>query len=120
MRVVKNVYLEQVCFNIMKGSKKGSESANEEIASEHNVDCVFRNAEVIIHHEIVPEEQTVNGNFFIKKLIALVHRVTFEFQKNESWYLQHDSTPARVLGVVSLCMAKRGILCYPLRPTPQI
>jgi hypothetical protein len=44
----------------------------------------FFYAKGIIHHEFVPEKQTVNCNFYkeaIKRLIARVHRVWLEFQE---------------------------------------
>jgi hypothetical protein len=77
----------------------------------HNADCNFY-AKVIIHHEFVPEKQTVNGNFYkkaIKRLIARVHRVRPEFPESGSWYLLHNNAPAHYSGVVSQFLVKRGI-----------
>jgi hypothetical protein len=51
---VKNVYLEQVCFNGIKWSKKGSESENGKVAIENNVDRTFF-CQIIVHHKFVPE-----------------------------------------------------------------
>jgi hypothetical protein len=48
----------------------------------------FSYAKSIIHHESVPERQTVNDNFYkevIKRSIAGVHRVMPEFQESGSW-----------------------------------
>lgn len=47
----------------------------------------FFYAKGIIHHEFVPEKQTVNGKFYkevIKRLIARVHRIRLEFQESGS------------------------------------
>jgi transposase len=69
-------------------------------------------AKVTIHHEFVPEKQTVNGKFYkkeIKRLIARVHHVRPEFQERGSWFLLHDNAPAHSSGVVSEFWAKRGI-----------
>jgi hypothetical protein len=78
----------------------------------------FFNAEDIIHHEFVPEKQTVNGKFYkeaIKRLIAQV-RVRPEFQESGSWYLLHDNVPANSSGTVSEFLMRRGIpvLSHPL------
>jgi hypothetical protein len=64
----------------------------------------FFDAKGILHHEFVPEKQTVNSKFYeevIKKLIALVHRVRAEFHETGSWYLLHDNAPAHSSGAVS-------------------
>jgi hypothetical protein len=61
----------------------------------------FFYAKVIIHHQSVPEKQTVNGKFYkemIKRLIAGVHRVRPEFQESRSWYLPHNNPPAAFFG----------------------
>jgi hypothetical protein len=42
----------------------------------------YFNANGIMHHEFVPEKQTVNGKFYkevIKRFTALVHHVRPEF-----------------------------------------
>jgi hypothetical protein len=72
----------------------------------------FFYAKGIIHHEFVPEKQTVNGKFdkeVIKRSIDQVHCVRPEFKESGSWYLLHDNAPAHSLGVVSEFLAKRGI-----------
>jgi hypothetical protein len=71
----------------------------------------------------VQQKQTVNGKFYkdvIKILIARVHRVRSEFKESGSWYHLHDNAPAHSSGFVSEFLAKRGIPCYPLQPTPLI
>jgi hypothetical protein len=72
----------------------------------------FFYAEGIIHHEFVPEKQIVNGKLYkevIKKLITRVYCVRPEFQESGSWYLLHDNAPAHSSGIVSECLAERGI-----------
>jgi hypothetical protein len=78
----------------------------------------FFYAKSIIHHELVPEKQTVNGKFHeevIKRLVTQVCCVRPEFQESWTWYLLHDSAPAHSLGFASEFLAKRGIpvLCRP-------
>jgi hypothetical protein len=49
--------------------------------------AAFFDAKGIIHHEFVPEKQTVNSKFYkdvTKRFIARVHRVRREFQENGS------------------------------------
>jgi hypothetical protein len=72
----------------------------------------FCDAKVIIHHEFVPEKQTVNGKFceaVMKRLVAAVHRVRSEFQENGSRFLLHDNAPAHSSSAYSEFLAKRGI-----------
>jgi hypothetical protein len=98
-------------FEWHKRFKESSEIENARIAGEDHDDCFF-DAKVIIHHEFVPEKQTVNGKFYkevIKRLIARVHRVRSEFQESRPWYIQHDNAPAHSSDVVSEFLAKRGI-----------
>jgi hypothetical protein len=64
----------------------------------------FFYAKGVIHHEFVPEKETVNGTFYkevIKRLIALIARVRHvwpEFQESEPWYLLQNNVPAHSLG----------------------
>jgi hypothetical protein len=54
-----------------------SGSDNAKIAGENNADCIFYNKGAI-HHEFVPEKQTVRGiccKEVTKKLLARVHCV---------------------------------------------
>jgi hypothetical protein len=72
----------------------------------------FFYAKSIIHHEFVPEKQTVNGKFHeevIKRLVARVYHIMPEFQKSGSWHLLHDNAPAQSSDFVSEFLAKRGI-----------
>jgi hypothetical protein len=59
--------------NLVESKETGSsESENAKIAGENNVNCIFYTKD-IIHHEFVPEKQTVNGKFYqdvINRLIA--------------------------------------------------
>jgi hypothetical protein len=62
-------------------------------------------AKGIIHHEFVPEKQTVNGKCYkevIKGLLARALRVRREFLESGSWYLLHDNAPAHSSGVLRI------------------
>jgi hypothetical protein len=78
-------------------------------------------AKGIIHHEFVPQKQTVNGKFYkeaIKGLIARV-RVRPSFREIGPWYVLRDNAPTHSSGVVSEFLTKRGIsvLFHPLYST---
>jgi hypothetical protein len=60
----------------------------------------FFNAKGNIHHEFLPEKQTVNGKFY---------KEAIEFQENGPSYLLHNNASAHSSGVVSEFFAKRGI-----------
>jgi hypothetical protein len=97
---------------------------NAKIADENNMNYIFY-AKRIIHHEFVPEKQTVNGKFHkevIKKLVARVHRVRPEFQESGSWYLLHcTALHRRILRASSPRFCRNeGSLCYPTDPVPLI
>jgi transposase len=69
-------------------------------------------AKGIIHHELVPEKQTVYGKFYekvIKRLVARVHHIRPEFQESGSWYLLHDNALVHSSGTVSEFLVRRGI-----------
>jgi hypothetical protein len=79
----------------------------------------FFDVKGVIHHEFVPEKQTVNSKFYkvmINRLIARVRHVRPEFQGSGSWYLLHNNAPAHSLGTVSEFLAKQGVpvLSHPL------
>jgi hypothetical protein len=110
VRMVKKVYLEQMCLNGIKETKS-SESENSKIVGENNVDCIF-DAKYISNYGYLPEKQTVNAKFYkevIKSLITQVHCIRPEFQESGLWYLLHDNAPAHSLGVVSKFCWKQGI-----------
>jgi hypothetical protein len=53
-----------------------------------------------MHHEFVPEKQTVNGKFYkevLKRLMVLVHSVS---EESASWYFLHYNVPINPLGIV--------------------
>jgi hypothetical protein len=52
----------------------------------------FLDAKGVIHHEFVPQKQTVNGRLYkklIERMITRVHLFRPEFQEIGSWYLLH-------------------------------
>jgi hypothetical protein len=73
------------CNIVESEETENSESENANVADQNNVDLIFY-AKDIIHLEIVPGKQTVNGTFYkeevIKRLVALVHRFKHQFRKS--------------------------------------
>ena len=61
----------------MGGAKlsKTKGTAISKIASENDVNCVFFDAEGVIHREFVPEGQKVNAEFYVGVLNRLLKRI---------------------------------------------
>jgi hypothetical protein len=86
--MLKSAYVEAClsrssAFEWYKLLKEAQKVRMQKFAGENNVNCIF-DAKGIIHHEFVPEEQTVNGRFhkeMIKRLIERVHCVSLSFRK---------------------------------------
>jgi len=56
----------------------------------------FYDSKGIIHHEFVPEGQTVTGSFYLSVLERLwkrIHRVWPEYSAPGSWFLLHNNAP---------------------------
>jgi len=56
----------------------------------------FYDSKGIIHHEFVPEGQTVTGNFYLSVLECLWKRIRSvrpEYSAPGSWFLLHDNAP---------------------------
>jgi hypothetical protein len=79
---------------------------------------IFFDAQGMIHHEFVPERQTVNGKFYLdvmEWLLKRIHRVHPEFHNSKEWFLLHDNAPAHTTGVVARFLARIQVtvLCHP-------
>lgn len=58
---------------------------------------VFFDIRGIVHHEYLPEGQTVNSNFYVnvlKRLMSRVRRVRRNLCNDDGWLLHHDNAPA--------------------------
>ncbi|XP_071449362.1 protein GVQW3-like isoform X2 [Hetaerina americana] len=72
---------------------------------------VFFDSKGVVHYEFVPEEQAVNGAFYLevlKRLKGKVSRVRQSIAGN--WKLHHDNTPSHTCSK-KLCME---LSCWPL------
>ena len=84
--------------------------------------CFYENKGVI-HHEIVPEGQTVTGSFYMSVLERLwkrIRRVQPEYSAPGSWFLLHDN--ARFTGqlLYKNFLPENKCACSTIRPTPLI
>jgi len=74
---------------------KRQKSSSSKVKSEDSA-CVFLQQQGIIHHEFVPEGQTVIGSFYLSILERLwkrIHRVWPEYSAPGSWFLLHGNAP---------------------------
>jgi hypothetical protein len=73
----------------------------------------------VIHHEFVPNGQTVNGQFYLevmKQLREAERRKRPEGWRNKSRMLHHDKAPAHTLLLVSKFLVKYEMTVVPQPP----
>jgi len=72
--------------------------------------CVLGGAD--LHHEFVPEGQTVTGNFYLsvlKRLWKRIRPVRPEYSAPGSWFLLHDSAPVHRAVAVQEFLARKQV-----------
>ena len=72
----------------------------------------FYDSKGIIHHEFVPEGQTVNGRFYLSVLERLwkrIRRVRPEYSAPGNWFLLHDNAPVHRAVVVQEFLARKQV-----------
>ena len=72
----------------------------------------FYDSKGIIHHEFVPEGQTVTGSFYLSVLERLwkrILRVRPEYSAPGSWFLLHDNAPVHRAVVVQEFLARKQV-----------
>ena len=72
----------------------------------------FYDSKGIIHHEFVPEGQTVTGSFYLSVLERLwkrIRRVPTEYSAPGSWFLLHDNAPVHRAVVVQEFLARKQV-----------
>jgi hypothetical protein len=70
----------------------------------------------VVHHEIVPRGQTVNGQFyleFMKCLREAERRKSTEGWRNKIWRLHYDNTPAHTSLPIREFLAKHETTVVP-------
>jgi hypothetical protein len=70
----------------------------------------FYDSKGIIHHEFVPEGQTVNGSFYLSVLERLwkrIRRDRHEYTAPGSWLLLHDNAPVHWAVAVQGFLARK-------------
>lgn len=73
---------------------------------------VFFDRNGVVHHEFVPEGQTVNQHFYQQVLIRLhdrVRRCRRPLWSEASWFLHHDNAPAHTALSVRQLLSKKQI-----------
>lgn len=73
---------------------------------------VFFDIKGVVHHEFLPEEQTVNSEFYLnvlKRLRDRVRRVRPHLTQNDGWILHQDNAPAHSALIVRQFLAKNSI-----------
>ena len=82
----------------------------------------FYDSKGIIHHEFVPEGQTVTGSFYLSVLERLwkrIRRVRPEYSAPGSWFLLHDNAPVHRAVAVQEPLALKQV-CVIIHTTPLI
>jgi len=72
----------------------------------------FYNSKGIIHHQFVPEGQTVTGSFYftvLERLWKRIRRVRPEYSAPGSWFLLHDNAPVHRAVVVQEFLARNQV-----------
>jgi len=72
----------------------------------------FYDAKGIIHHEFVPEGQTVTGSFYLSVLERLWKRIRLvgpEYSAPGSWFLLHDNAPIHQAVAVQEFLARKQV-----------
>jgi len=72
----------------------------------------FYDSKEIIHHEFVPEEQTVTGSFYLSVLERpwkRIRRVRPKYSAPGSWFLLHDNAPVHWAVAVKEVLARKRV-----------
>lgn len=73
---------------------------------------VFFDSKGLIHHEFVPQGQTVNAKFYLEVMKRLVHRIRRihpEYQDPGIWCLSHDNAPGHTATLLTRYYAANQI-----------
>lgn len=103
------------------------ESALKSEQREGNAHCFLRPGNfIIVHHEYVPQDRTINREYYLKVLKRLhdtVRRKRPHLWKSGNWLLHHDNAPAHSSHLIQQFLTKLGIvqLCQSVPPySPDI
>ncbi|PNF20350.1 Mariner Mos1 transposase [Cryptotermes secundus] len=80
---------------------------------------VFFNFNGIVHHEFLPQGQTVNKEYYLKvqrRLREAIRKKRPDLWKNNSWLLHHDNAPAHTSLLVREFLAKNNTVTMPQPP----
>jgi transposase len=91
----------------------------ESIKCEGAGDHFFFGGKGVVHHEVVPRGQTVNGPFYLevtKRLREADRRKRPEGWRNKTWMLHHDNAPAHTSLLIREFLAKHEMTVIPQLP----
>jgi transposase len=80
---------------------------------------IFFYIEGVVHHEFLPEGQTVNRWYYLdvlKRLRESIRRKGPQLWRNISWILQHGNAPAHVSLLIRDFLAKQETMVLPQPP----
>ncbi len=73
---------------------------------------LFFDSKGVIHHEYVPEGQTVNAVFYIQILDHLykrIDRVRSEMWRDRKFFLLHDNARPHTAAIIQQFLVKKGV-----------
>ncbi len=80
---------------------------------------VFFDSKGIVHHEFIPEGETLNKEKYVevlRKLKDAVRRKRPQFFKEKNWFLLHDNAPCHRAHIVQEYLTKHNIVPLPHPP----
>ncbi len=86
---------------ILISKAKGKDNAN-----------FFFDSKGVIHHEYVPEDQTVNAMFYVQvwyRLCTCIARVRSEMWRDRMFFLLHDNAHPHIAAIFQQFLAKKGV-----------
>ena len=118
--------IPQLNAKVLNGSHQHHQKAKKFIFKSQKVKTMivcFYDSKGIIHHEFVPDGQTVTGSFYLSVLERLwkrIRRVRPRYSAPGSWFLLHDNAPVHRAVAVQEFLAQNKCACSIIRPTPLI
>jgi hypothetical protein len=91
---------------------QGPKVSFKNIQDQNHADYIF-DKQGVIHKEFVPEGQTVSSAFWVEvigRLLKRVSRVRPQFRSEGGWFLLHDNAPSHSALVVTIFLAKHGVV----------
>ena len=85
--------------------------AKTEKSISSSVKCIFFDCNVVVRHDHLPQGRTVYREYY--RLCEAIRQKRAELQKNYTFILHHDNSPAHTSMLVRECLAKNKTLITP-------